>query len=348
MKACVIHGPRDLRIEEWDEPQAGRDEVVVRLAAGGICGSDQHYFVHARCGDFAIREPFVPGHEVAGFVARTGRDVRGLDLGALVAINPSLPCGICESCRGGHRNLCRNNGFRGSASRFPHAQGMLSERFVVKSFQCVPVAGGIVPAALAFAEPLSVALHAVERAGSVDGKRVLVTGGRTIGLLIGLVCRMRGAHTLAVTDRAEHALGVARRCGADLAVATGDAAARGGFLDGNRDSFDVAFEASGSEAALADAIALVRPGGTLVQVGTLPPLTGRAPINLVMVKELDFLGAFRFDAEFPEAVRILTVGALDVGPLLTRTFPLPEAEAAFRMALDAGVSTKVQITGEGA
>lgn len=173
MKACIIHGAGQLAVENLPDPTPGPGEVVVAFGAGGICGSDLHYYKDGGVGDFKIQQPMVLGHEVAGTVAAIGVGVTKVATGDRVAVNPSRFCGVCRECRNGHPNLCPEVQFYGSAARFPHVSGGFSEYFVASEAQCVPFNGSISFKTAACAEPLAVALHAVERAGrSLVGGRV--------------------------------------------------------------------------------------------------------------------------------------------------------------------------------
>ena len=171
---CKIYGARDLRLEDTASTELGATDVELRLGAGGICGSDLHYFQHGRVGSFVVREPLIPGHEASGIVARIGASVSRVKVGDKVAINPSHACGQCDYCLGGRFNLCRKMRFLGSASVFPHVQGMFSERFTMGERQLTPIHEDISLGELACAEPLSIGLHAVHRAGALLGKTVLV------------------------------------------------------------------------------------------------------------------------------------------------------------------------------
>jgi L-idonate 5-dehydrogenase len=343
MLACRIHGAEDLRVESMPEPEVGPGEVCLKLGAGGICGSDMHYFLHGRIGSFLIREPLIPGHEISGTVAKVGPGVARVKEGDAVAINPSHACGTCKACRAGRENLCSSMRFLGSASVFPHVQGMFREYFVMGERQCYPIASAVALSELAFAEPLSVALHAVNRAGSVLGKSVLVTGAGPIGCLIVIAARLAGAAQVVVTDVVERPLAVAKIVGADRCVRVDQVPEGPGLLADAVGEVDIAFEVSGSPAALATCLAAVLRGGRIVQVGTLPAEGLQFPANQVMVREIDYVGTFRFGVEFDWAVRYLTERRVDVRPLLTAQYPLQEAEAAFRLACDKSRGMKVQL-----
>ncbi|OZI73886.1 L-idonate 5-dehydrogenase [Bordetella genomosp. 2] len=339
--ACKIHGARDLRLEPEEPPPLAPHEVELRLGAAGICGSDLHYYLHGRVGAFVIREPLIPGHEASAVVLRTGGAVTRVRAGMKVAINPSHPCGRCDYCRAGRDNLCRDMRFLGSASVYPHVQGMFRERFIMGERQLTPVDEDISLGELACAEPLSIGLHGVNRAGSLLGKTVLVTGGGTIGCMTVMAARLAGAARIVVADIAERPLQMARQVGADDAVRA-DAAAVGDLAD----LADVAIEAAGSPAALGTCLAAVRRGGRIVQVGTLPAEGMPFPANDIMARELDYVGAFRAGIEFDWAVTFLRTRRVDVRPLMSAQLPLERAVEAFELAADRARSTKVQLVCE--
>jgi L-idonate 5-dehydrogenase len=338
MLACRIHAKDDLRIEPQQLPAIGANEVLLKLGAGGICGSDLHYYFEGRNGSFVVREPLIPGHEASAVVAAVGDAVTRVAVGDKVAVSPSHACGRCDYCRAGREHLCENMRFLGSASVFPHAQGLFREFFVMGERQCYPVAGDVSLGELAFAEPLAVALHAVNRGGDLLGKSVLVTGAGTIGCLTVLAARLAGAALVSVSDILDRPLEQARVVGAD---ATLHAARDVEALRTPR--FDVAYEVSGSFAALKTCVAAVKRGGVVVQVGTLPHEPLPFVVNDVMAKELDLRGAFRWGIEFDWAVRYLSMRRVDVRPLLSGQYPLADAVAAFHAAADKNRSTKVQL-----
>lgn len=339
--ACLIHGAHDLRLEQETPPPLGAHDVLLRLGAGGICGSDLHYYQHGRVGSFVVREPLVPGHEASGVVVTVGSEVTRVAPGQRVAINPSHPCGRCDYCAVGRGNLCRKMFFLGSASVFPHAQGMFRERFVMAERQLTPVTEDhITLGEIACAEPLSIGLHAIHRAGPVLGETVLVTGGGTIGCMSVMAARLAGAAHVICCDINDRALEIARTVGADRTI-------RSDRLPAAElaDIADVAIEAAGSPAALVTCLAATRRGGRIVQVGTLPPEVA-FPANSLMARELDYRGAFRAHLEFDWAVQAIRTRRLDVRPLISAQLPLARSQEAFELALDKSRSTKVQLVTE--
>ncbi|KGJ08043.1 L-idonate 5-dehydrogenase (plasmid) [Paracoccus versutus] len=340
MKAIVIHAARDLRIEEREPEALGPGQVRIRLAAGGVCGSDLHYYNHGGFGTVRLREPMILGHEVSGHVVECAPDVAGLVPGDLVAVSPSRPCGDCGYCREGLPNHCENMRFYGSAMPFPHIQGAFRQELVADATQCV-LANGLTPGEAAMAEPLAVTLHAARRAGELLGKRVLVTGCGPIGLLSILSARLAGAGEIVATDLSDFTLAMARQCGADLTVNTGTAPDGLSPFAVGKGSFDVLFECTGVAAAIAPAIAAMRPRGVVVQLG----LGGDMPLPMTALtaKELDLRGSFRFHQEFATGVQAMLAGRIDVKPLITHEVALDEAEQAFRLASDRATAVKAQI-----
>ena len=199
------------------------------MAAGGVCGTDLHYYNHGGFGTVLLKEPMILGHEVAGHVAAVGPGVEGLPQGDLVAVSPSRPCGDCRFCAGGLHIHCPDMRFYGSAMPFPHIQGAFREELVADASQCVR-ADGLSAGEAAMAEPLSVCLHATRRAGELKGKRVLVTGCGPIGVLSILAARWAGAAEIVATDLVGNALKHASMAGADRVIDVSEAARRPGGI----------------------------------------------------------------------------------------------------------------------
>ncbi len=340
--ACVIHAAQDLRLQDETPRELGPHDVMLKLGAGGICGSDLHYFKEGRVGAFVVREPLIPGHEASGVVDTVGSAVTRVKPGQKVAINPSHPCGKCDYCRAGRGNLCRNMFFLGSASVFPHAQGMFRERFVMGETQLTPIdEPHISLGEIACAEPLSIGLHALHRAGSVLGETVLVTGGGTIGCMSIMAARLAGAAQVIACDVHDRALELAKTVGADRTVRT-DKLSPEEFAATLADIADVSIEAAGSPAALGTCLKATKRGGRIVQVGTLP-LEIPFPANNIMSRELDYRGCFRAHLAFDWAVQAIRSRRVDVRPLISAQIPLSKSRDAFELALDRTRSTKVQV-----
>jgi L-idonate 5-dehydrogenase len=335
MLACVVYRKGDLRVQVSAAVPTGPGQIAVEISLGGICGSDLHYYHRGGVGDFVIREPLVLGHEVVGRVGELGPGVTGPAPGTPVAVHPATPCGRCPECRAGRRNICRDTRYLGSAARFPHVQGGFVQVLTVPADQVRPLPEGLDMRRAALAEPLSVALHAVRRLGEAEGRKVLVTGAGPIGCLAVAALTAAGAETVIASDLVDEALAVATSVGASAAVRADDP-----DRTGWPDEVDLAIEASGSAAGLESCLQRVRRGGTVVQLGLLPP--GPTPVagNLLVTREITLAGAFRFDNEFGHALRLLGDG-LPVDPIITQVYPLTAAVDAFGVAGDRRRACKV-------
>ncbi len=343
MIACVIQGAKELKIEKRPVPRPGEGEVLVRFGAGGICGSDLHYYHEGRVGDFALREPMVIGHEVAGEIVELGQKVTKVRVGQRVAVNPTRACLRCENCLSGRSNLCRNVRFFGSAARFPHVQGAFAELFVASEQQCFPIPESLSFRIAACAEPFAVTLHAVARAGNILGRRVLVTGSGPIGVLVVAAARLAGAAQIVVTDLFDEPLRIAERMGATQVVNVKNASSELEVFTKEGGWFDVAIEVSGNARGLENCIDATRPGGRIVQVGLLSPGNSGTPVNKVTAKELEIAGTFRFHQEFRWAVDALIAHRIDVEPILSAAFKFSEATTAFELASDRRKAMKVSL-----
>lgn len=338
--AATLFGAEDLRVVERPLAPLAAGAVRVKLRAGGICGSDLHYFRHGRTGDFVLREPLVLGHELAGEIVEIGGSVSGLTVGQHVAVNPSRRCGTCPRCREGRSNLCEAIFFMGSASKNPHMQGGFSSYFDTTAAQCIAVPATVPMSWVAMAEPLAVCLHAVARAGDLKDRNIAIFGGGPIGLLTLLAARFAGIAQATMIDIAARPLELARSLGATQTFNIADNA-QALVVAAAASPFDIVFEVTGAPPALELAIHTVRRGGTLIQVGNLPGGDIALPANAIMTKELDYRGTMRFHDEFDKAVDLIVSGAIDVGRVITGSRPLDEAPEAFRLALDRSRSIKV-------
>src|SRR5690349_5211818 len=261
MKAVVIHAARQLQVEDREPEKVGPGQVEVAIEAGGICGSDLHYFNHGGFGTVRIREPMILGHEIAGTIKATGAGVSQFAIGDRVAISPSRPCSACQYCVQGLQNQCLNMRFYGSAMPMPHIQGAFRQRLVAEVWQCHKVSEGVSSNEAAFAEPFAVTLHAVARAGSLLGKRVLVTGCGPIGALTIIASRAHGAREIVATDVMGAVLDKALAVGADRVIDVASNPEQLAAYSTNKGYFDVQFEASGNERAVRAGLEVLKPRG---------------------------------------------------------------------------------------
>ncbi|MEM7749888.1 MAG: L-idonate 5-dehydrogenase [Pseudomonadota bacterium] len=341
MRAVVIHAPHDLRVDDLPQDDLGSGQVRVAVERGGICGSDLHYYHAGGFGTVRIQQPMILGHEVSGRIVELGSGVDRLKVGQLVAVNPSLPCGQCQYCQAGAQNHCIDMRFYGSAMRMPHVHGAFRQNLVAEASQCHVVPDGMTATAAAMAEPLAVCLHAVNQAGPLVGKRVLVTGSGPIGVLCAMAARRAGAVEIIATDVAPEPLAIMRKAAADDAINIANEPDALKRFEADKGYFDVLLEASGNRVALVGAFNALKPGATIVQVGMGDDAA--LPLNTIVAKEFALKGTFRFHLEFGHAVELMAKGLIDVEPLVTATMQYDEAIAAFDLAGDRSKAMKVHL-----
>jgi L-iditol 2-dehydrogenase len=322
-RAAVLHAPRDVRVEERPVPEPGPLDVLVEIAAVGVCGSDVHYYEHGRVATRVVRGPHVLGHESAGRVVATGERVTRHAVGDRVALEPGLPCGRCRECRAGRYNLCRDVRFLGA----PPTDGAFTRFVAMHEDFAHALPDSVSDEAGALMEPLSVALWACGKAGVSAGDRVLVTGAGPIGLLVVQVAKARGATHIAVTDLNEHRLALAESFGA------------------TRDPLeaDALIECSGHPQALRDGIAAVRPAGAAVLVGMGGDESPTVPLSLIQTREIWLTGTFRYANTYPAAIALAASGEVDVEAIVTGHFTLDEVDTALRASREDPRSVKPMV-----
>jgi L-idonate 5-dehydrogenase len=337
MKAVVVHGANDLRIDDRPEPVAGPGEVVLDVEWGGICGSDLSYWRHGASGTAALKSPLVLGHEVAGRIAKLGAGVEHLEVGQPVTVHPAELVGdgaLPERLRG-RTNLYPQIRYFGSAAFDPHTDGGFSERKLAKAFQVRPLPDGVDTLRGALAEPLAVAMHAVSRAGSLRGRDVLVNGAGPIGSQVTAAAKYAGARTVIATDISDASLRIAKAMGADEVLNVSDTALP--------TDMELVFEATGIPAVLGGVLRATARGGTVVQVGNLPGTPAASALGDLVTREITWIGSYRFVDEITDALQAMKDG-LDVSPIITHKFAIEDAAQAMQTAADpAAGSSKVML-----
>lgn len=320
MRANVLVAKGVMQMDHLAIPALDPDQVLVEVAAVGVCGSDVHYYRHGRIGPYIVDRPLILGHELSGRITAVGGAVDGDRVGQRVAIEPQRPCRRCAQCKAGRYNLCPDMQFFAT----PPIDGAFAEYVAIQADFAHPIPDEVSDEAAALIEPLSVGIWACQRAGVQPGSRVLIAGAGPIGVIAAQVARAFGASEIHITDVSEERLAFALRHGATHA------------LDARREStdgldVDVFIDASGAAPAVRSGIRAVGPAGRVILVG-LGHDDVELPVSWIQNREIWVSGVFRYANTWPLGIRLVAEGEVDLDALVTGRFPLSEAEG----ALEAG------------
>lgn len=316
MRAAVLVEPGVIEIHHRPIPAPASGEVLIRVAAVGVCGSDTHYFRHGRVGSFVVDSPLVLGHEAAGTIVAVGEGVPLSRRGQRVSIEPQKPDPDSAETRSGRYNLCPHMRFYAT----PPVDGALCDYVTIGAAFAHPVPNTISDEAAALCEPLSVGIAAVRKAGVTGGSRVLIAGAGPIGIVVAQVARAYGATDIVVTDLDETRRTRARDFGATAAV---DPVADD-LADLRVDAF---IDASGAAAAVVAGMSTVRPAGHVVLVGSGAE-TMTLPTQLIQNRELMVTGVFRYANTWPSAIALVERGLVDLDGMVTGRYPLEKTSDA--------------------
>jgi L-iditol 2-dehydrogenase len=322
MKVARLHAVGDLRISEVPVPSPDPGMSLVRVTAVGICGSDLHWWGEAGIGDATLVEPLVLGHEAAGVIVEGPRN------GERVAIDPAVPCGVCRSCRDGHRNLCTHTKFAGHAGQ----DGVMRNFMTWPSELLHPLPDTLTDAEGSLLEPLGVAIHALDLGHVRLGASVAVVGCGPIGLLLVQVLRAAGAGSVAAIDPLPHRLEAAARLGADVVADPVRASSLIPRGDLPGEGVDVAFEMAGTNEAVQLAMALTRPGGRVVLGGIPSDDHTTFQASVARRKGLTIAMVRRMKEVYPRAIGLAADRRVDLTQMVTHRFPLEKAADAFAAA----------------
>ncbi|KAN0084253.1 GroES (chaperonin 10)-like protein [Tylopilus felleus] len=347
-RAAVLYGPKDLRLEErpiWP-PRYNHAQVAVRTT--GLCGSDLHYYLEGRNGDFAIQAPLVLGHEAAGVIVSVGPGVKNLVPGQRVAIEAGVMCQHCDYCNAGRYNLCKSLRFASSAKTFPHLDGTLQERMNHPAHVLHPLPDNCSFEEAALAEPLSVLIHAGRRAGLRNGQRILVFGVGTIGILACALAKSYGASQVVAIDINQQRLDFAKSNGfasqiyclsptyqpknpeEQLRIAKENVAAASAAFQVS-DGFDIVFECTGAESCIQMSIYAAVTGGKVMLIG-MGTRNVMLPLSAAALREVDIQGSFRYANTYADALSLLGSGKLqNIGKLVTHRLSLEDTARAFEL-----------------
>lgn len=329
MKAAVLYGKQDLRLELVPTPFPKDDQVLVRILANGLCGSDIHFYEQGKLGPFVVDRPYIPGHEAVGKVVVPNRRGKKHKEGEIVVIEPGIPCGTCEFCRSGRYNLCPEVVFLSA----PPVNGTFAEYVAISTDMVHSLPESVSIEAGALVEPLSVGMQACKRADVKPGYSIAIVGAGPIGLITMLVARAFGATNIITLDRLQSRLQSALDIGADFVINVTeiDAIQQVASITKGR-GVDVVFDTSGSSKGTASTPFLVRRGGVVVLVGW--PEVAEFPFDMEMVleKELDIRGVNRYCNTFPTVLSLLASKALSVEGIISHRFDFDDIVHAFKFA----------------
>ena len=333
--AVIAYAADDLRVEDVGVPAPAADEAIVRIAFGGICGSDLHYWRHGAAGASILREPMALGHEVSGVVEQAAADGSGPAAGTPVAVHPLTPHGDGVTPWPADRpNLAPASSYLGSAMHLPHTQGAFAQRVALPSRMLHEVPPSLDLRIAALAEPAAVAWHGLARAGAASGRSVAVIGAGPIGQLVASAAQRAGASAVTVTDLHQEPRRIAEGRGIRSLDAR-DAEAISGL------HADIVVESSGTVPGLSAAVSAAVRGGTVVMLGLQSAGDIAAPMATAITRELTLTGSFRFADEFDEVIAALADGSLDVTGIVSEVRPVDDAVSAFGAAADPSSSCKV-------
>ena len=332
MKALYINEKLNLSIVEKPIPEPGPGEVRVKISHFGICGSDLHYYYEGANGAFVVKEPLMPGHEVAGYIDLdpSGEFEKGLG----VTIHPAT-FGKSEPGIENQPHLWPGGAYLGSASTWPHTQGAAAEYVIFRKEMVRVLPANLTTRVASLAEPLAVGLHAINVAGGVSGKKIFISGSGPIGLLLIAAAKSLGAAEITSSDLLDGPLSRARNLGAHQSIKIGADPIP-------ENCFDIVFECSGVARAISGALTSVRRGGVVVQVGMLGAGGHEIAIAPLVSKEIQLRGTFRFKDEIDPAIKMLAQNPW-IASTITHTYPLDQAVEAFAMAKNSEESGKVLI-----
>lgn len=306
-----------------DVMQPNDDEVLVKIVANGICGSDIHFYHEGRLGNFVVTKPYIPGHEASGVVIKVGKNVKRSE-GERVVIEPGIPCGTCGFCKTGRYNLCSSVKFLSA----PPINGTFCDYISIRQDCVHKIPDELTFEQAALVEPAAVAVHSVNRAGKVYGSNALIVGAGPIGLLTVQAFKAAGGGKAVCMDIVESRLETAKLMGADETINIKET------REDLHDIADIVFETAGSSSSTKNLYQYAKTGGRVVQVGWPNGNNVNMNIAYLLEKELDYIGINRYANVFPTAITWIADGRIDVKNMITHKFELNNIEEAFKFTFE--------------
>ena len=330
-RAAYMTGLNKLEIREIEVPVPKEKQVLVKLEYVGICGSDVHYLEHGKIGDFIVNGDFILGHECAGTIVAIGSKVENLKVGDKVALEPGITCGQCEFCKTGRYNLCPDVEFLAT----PPYHGCFMNYIAFPETMAFKLPDRISTKEGALVEPLAVGMHAAKQGNVKLGDSVVILGSGTIGLVTLLACKAFGATDITVVDVIPKRLEYAKKLGATTVInATEvDVLAEIDKLT-NQQGVDIVIETAGSAKTIAQTPYLIKNGGCIVLVGMAPQDIIEFNFAKIMAKEAEIKSVFRYRNIYPQAIKAIEKGIIDISGIITHEFSFDEVAKAFDFAIN--------------
>ncbi len=328
MKKAILTGIREMKMTNVPEPLVlNENEVKIKMASIGVCGSDIHYYSEGKIGTQVVEYPFAVGHECSGIIVEAGESVIHVKVGDLVVVDPAVHCGECDQCLSGRPHTCRNNRFLGCPGQL---EGCLTEYIVMPGFTCFPVTGKLNPVKAALIEPLSIGVYAVNLAKLENSNlSAAIFGAGPIGLSILLKLIAEGVTNTGMIEPLDYRLKKAKEIGARYLVNPEKEVVEEKVKEQEELLLDVVFEASGDQKAVDNALKIIKPGGKLVLVGIPPSAQYIFDMDLMRRKELTVINVRRQNHCVQEAIDLVVSGKVDVEKMVTHHFNLDESAKAF-------------------
>jgi L-iditol 2-dehydrogenase len=330
MKQVILTGIRKMNMTEIPNPEIIQpNDVKIKMATIGVCGSDIHYYSEGKIGTQVVQYPFPVGHECSGIIEEIGEQVTNVKIGDLVVVDPSVHCGMCDQCLAGRPHTCRNNKFLGCPGQL---DGCLSEYIVMPDFTCFPVTGKLNKMQAALIEPLTIGVYSVNLA-KIDNKNssVGIFGAGPIGLSIMFKLLADGIKNLTMIEPLDYRLKKAKEIGAEFLINPEKEIVEEKVSKTNELLLDVVFEASGEQEAVTNAVKILKPGGKLVLVGIPPEAQYTFNMDLMRRKELTIINVRRQNHCVEEAIELVVSGKIDIEKMVSHNFSLEETLKAFEI-----------------
>ncbi len=326
MKSAQLTGIRQIRLQEVPDPVLREEnDVLIRMAAIGVCGSDVHYYANGKIGSQVVNYPFTAGHEGAGVVEAVGAGVDRVKPGDRITVEPAMSCHECDQCLAGRPHTCRSLRFLGCPKQ---AEGCLSEYMVMPEECCFPIPESLSLEEAALVEPLAIGVYAVQQSDPVAGKRIAILGSGPIGLSVLIAARTEGAEAVFMTDKIEARQKKAAELGADW---SGNENQTEAMLAAEPSGFDVVFECCGDQAAIDQAVELIKPGGILMVVGIPQFERWSFAVDTARHKELTLRNVRRQNGCVESAIELLARGQSGAEAMITHRFGFAETAEAFEL-----------------